>query len=203
MRRRTPPACRSSVAPVRCSTRCSPRRACRGDRRGRQRAQVPAAAQPHAAQGRGRPLSAVARTPDRAARPAARRDSRRHRAGLGLGIRRADRRARAGGHSPWESRQLVATYHPSAAIRFGPQWSADGRPPRRPQDGRRAPGRRLASDRRPPSATCPRVDAMRNWAERLAGVLRAGDLLVLTGDLGAGKTTLTRGIGAASACAAP
>jgi tRNA threonylcarbamoyladenosine biosynthesis protein TsaE len=30
----------------------------------------------------------------------------------------------------------------------------------------------------------------------LAGLLRAGDLVVLTGDLGAGKTTLTRGIGA-------
>lgn len=29
----------------------------------------------------------------------------------------------------------------------------------------------------------------------LAGILRAGDLLVLTGPLGAGKTTLTRGIG--------
>jgi len=31
--------------------------------------------------------------------------------------------------------------------------------------------------------------------ERLARVLRAGDLLILTGDLGAGKTTLTQGIG--------
>ncbi len=41
----------------------------------------------------------------------------------------------------------------------------------------------------------PTADVMRNCGERLASVLRAGDLLVLTGDLGAGKTTLTQGIG--------
>lgn len=33
------------------------------------------------------------------------------------------------------------------------------------------------------------------WGRRLASHLRAGDLIVLSGDLGAGKTTLTRGIG--------
>lgn len=33
------------------------------------------------------------------------------------------------------------------------------------------------------------------WGHALAGYLRAGDLIVLTGDLGAGKTTLTRGLG--------
>lgn len=42
----------------------------------------------------------------------------------------------------------------------------------------------------------PTADAMRALGERLARVLRAGDLVVLTGDLGAGKTTLTQGIGA-------
>ena len=38
-------------------------------------------------------------------------------------------------------------------------------------------------------------EAMEDLGRRLAAVLRAGDLVVLVGDLGAGKTTLTRGIG--------
>jgi tRNA threonylcarbamoyladenosine biosynthesis protein TsaE len=45
------------------------------------------------------------------------------------------------------------------------------------------------------TATLPDADAARAFGEALAGVLRAGDLVVLTGDLGAGKTTLTQGIG--------
>jgi tRNA threonylcarbamoyladenosine biosynthesis protein TsaE len=34
------------------------------------------------------------------------------------------------------------------------------------------------------------------FGKRLAGILRAGDLIILTGPLGAGKTALTQGIGA-------
>ena len=41
------------------------------------------------------------------------------------------------------------------------------------------------------------VDATRALGARLAAALRAGDLLVLSGPLGAGKTALTQGIGAA------
>jgi tRNA threonylcarbamoyladenosine biosynthesis protein TsaE len=36
---------------------------------------------------------------------------------------------------------------------------------------------------------------MRGLGRRLAAVLRAGDVVILTGPLGAGKTTLTQGIG--------
>lgn len=39
-------------------------------------------------------------------------------------------------------------------------------------------------------------DRMRELGTALAGLLRAGDLVLLTGGLGAGKTTLTQGIGA-------
>ncbi|WP_395109458.1 tRNA (adenosine(37)-N6)-threonylcarbamoyltransferase complex ATPase subunit type 1 TsaE [Actinomadura sp. SCN-SB] len=40
----------------------------------------------------------------------------------------------------------------------------------------------------------PTAAGMRSLGARLGALLRAGDLLVLTGDLGAGKTTLTQGI---------
>jgi tRNA threonylcarbamoyladenosine biosynthesis protein TsaE len=39
-------------------------------------------------------------------------------------------------------------------------------------------------------------DDMHALGRRVAGLLRAGDLVVLTGDLGSGKTTLAQGIGA-------
>jgi tRNA threonylcarbamoyladenosine biosynthesis protein TsaE len=40
------------------------------------------------------------------------------------------------------------------------------------------------------------ADQMRGLGTRLAGLLQAGDLVVLSGPLGAGKTTLAQGIGA-------
>jgi tRNA threonylcarbamoyladenosine biosynthesis protein TsaE len=51
----------------------------------------------------------------------------------------------------------------------------------------------------PPEGGCRQarlrtVDDTHAWGARLGAMLRAGDLLVLTGDLGAGKTTLTQGI---------
>ncbi|MGO1909566.1 tRNA (adenosine(37)-N6)-threonylcarbamoyltransferase complex ATPase subunit type 1 TsaE [Brevibacterium aurantiacum] len=41
------------------------------------------------------------------------------------------------------------------------------------------------------------LDQMRTFAELLAGHLRAGDLLILSGNLGAGKTTFTQSLGRA------
>jgi tRNA threonylcarbamoyladenosine biosynthesis protein TsaE len=51
--------------------------------------------------------------------------------------------------------------------------------------------------RRPAPRTydAPDADAMRSLGNALAGVLRAGDVVVLSGELGAGKTTLTQGLG--------
>ena len=44
-------------------------------------------------------------------------------------------------------------------------------------------------------ATLPTADDTRRFGRRLAALLRAGDLVLLSGSLGAGKTTLTQGIG--------
>src|SRR5260221_6486799 len=42
----------------------------------------------------------------------------------------------------------------------------------------------------------PTTESMHDLGRRVGARLRAGDLVVLTGNLGAGKTTLTQGIGA-------
>lgn len=47
----------------------------------------------------------------------------------------------------------------------------------------------------PVELTVPTADDMQAIGEELAGQLRAGDVLVLSGDLGAGKTTFTQGLG--------
>ncbi|MDJ1370026.1 tRNA (adenosine(37)-N6)-threonylcarbamoyltransferase complex ATPase subunit type 1 TsaE [Gulosibacter molinativorax] len=47
------------------------------------------------------------------------------------------------------------------------------------------------------TGTIPTAEAMEAFGARLAGMLRAGDVVVLTGPLGAGKTTFVRGLGSA------
>lgn len=46
----------------------------------------------------------------------------------------------------------------------------------------------------PAHITVPTAEAMHDLGVRLAGFLAAGDLIIANGELGAGKTTLTRGI---------
>lgn len=49
--------------------------------------------------------------------------------------------------------------------------------------------------RLPTAVQVPTGEDMRRLGERLAGLLRAGDLIVVNGELGAGKTTLAQGVG--------
>ncbi|MEI7033029.1 tRNA (adenosine(37)-N6)-threonylcarbamoyltransferase complex ATPase subunit type 1 TsaE [Streptomyces pratensis] len=62
-----------------------------------------------------------------------------------------------------------------------------------------SPARTVPHDAAPAAVTVGiSVDSpeqMRDLGRRLARVLAAGDLVMLTGELGAGKTTLTRGLG--------
>jgi tRNA threonylcarbamoyladenosine biosynthesis protein TsaE len=60
------------------------------------------------------------------------------------------------------------------------------------RDGPRLHFRRLL----PTTVVLPTPAATQDLGTRLARLLRAGDLLILTGDLGAGKTTFTQGLGA-------
>ena len=55
----------------------------------------------------------------------------------------------------------------------------------------------------PTVLTVPTAEDMQALGERLAGLLHPGDLVIATGDLGAGKTTLTQGIGRGLASAGP
>ncbi len=49
----------------------------------------------------------------------------------------------------------------------------------------------------------PTSDAMERFGESLARVAKAGDVIILTGELGAGKTTFARGFGRARHLATP
>jgi len=49
----------------------------------------------------------------------------------------------------------------------------------------------------PAHVAVPDVDAMGELAKRVGALLKAGDLLILQGELGAGKTTFTQGLGEA------
>ena len=65
------------------------------------------------------------------------------------------------------------------------------------------PSVELLQRRLPVLVEAPTAESMRALGERLAALLRPGDVIIATGDLGAGKTTLTQGIGAGLGVAGP
>jgi tRNA threonylcarbamoyladenosine biosynthesis protein TsaE len=69
-------------------------------------------------------------------------------------------------------------------------WRRRGYWPERSDGSNLMFGKALSATRRLPTA-----DDTRAFGRTLAGLLSGGDVLVLAGDLGAGKTTLTQGIG--------
>ncbi len=68
---------------------------------------------------------------------------------------------------------------------------------------RDAPYGVVLAKRLPMAIRIPTGEAMQGLGERLAGLLRPGDVIIASGDLGAGKTTLTQGIGRGLASEGP
>src|SRR4051812_33013141 len=173
--------------PGRAAARRVPRRG--GSRpwpgRRRQRREVPPTRQPGAASRRGGPLPRLDRPAGRARRPGGGGDHGHDRDDPGAGPRSApDRRPRPAG----------ALARASTRRDLPPFGGGALRPARRAARGaarRPAVGGVAVSD-----IVVPTSDDMRALGKGLAGLLRAGDLVVLTGGLGAGKTTLVQGIGA-------
>lgn len=93
--------------------------------------------------------------------------------------------AESGAHGLW----LYVRHELPNTIRF---WSRRGYYP----IGRDEPliefGKELGTERR-----CDSAEETRQLAGRVAGIVRPGDLLVLSGELGAGKTTFVQGFGEA------
>ncbi|HEY5820948.1 MAG TPA: tRNA (adenosine(37)-N6)-threonylcarbamoyltransferase complex ATPase subunit type 1 TsaE [Propionibacteriaceae bacterium] len=68
---------------------------------------------------------------------------------------------------------------------------------------RDAPNGVILAKALPLAVHVPTAEAMTSLGERLADLLRPGDVVIASGDLGAGKTTLTQGIGRGLASVGP
>jgi tRNA threonylcarbamoyladenosine biosynthesis protein TsaE len=101
-------------------------------------------------------------------------------------VRRAERVARARG---FEAVRLHARAELPRTVRF---WQRLGYR----ETGREGTMITLAKEL-PIEVETTSPEQARSLGERLATILRAGDLVILSGDLGAGKTTFTQGFGAA------
>jgi tRNA threonylcarbamoyladenosine biosynthesis protein TsaE len=75
--------------------------------------------------------------------------------------------------------------------------------PAAPDDGRRDAGDAMLRAAAASGVDVPDPAAMRSLGARLAAVLRAGDLIVLAGPLGAGKTVFVQGVAAGLGAAGP
>ena len=94
---------------------------------------------------------------------------------------------------------LVPTYHPASS---SCRRQGHGRDARRPGAGQASDGI-LPAVSWPLRRTTSSPSATRELAGRLAGICRAGDVVLLVGDLGGGKTVFAQGFAAALGVAGP
>ncbi|MBZ5736082.1 tRNA (adenosine(37)-N6)-threonylcarbamoyltransferase complex ATPase subunit type 1 TsaE [Nocardioides sp. TRM66260-LWL] len=109
-------------------------------------------------------------------------------AGIASGLVDAAVDAVREGHPDVAALAVVAREELPRTVRF---WEAHGFR----EVGRAAPLVHLRRPLRLERRGVPTAESMRELGRELAGRLGRGDLVVLTGDLGAGKTTLTQGLG--------
>lgn len=110
-------------------------------------------------------------------------DERMH----GIAGRMAERAAEVAAARGLRGRELEARVELPDTVRF---WEHHGFA----ETGRDGPRLRMTS-LLPVRGALPETEDTRELGVRLGRLLHAGDLVILTGDLGAGKTTLTQGIG--------
>ena len=108
--------------------------------------------------------------------------------GLGVAAQMASKAREIAEEGPWTGLELEARVELPQTVRF---WRNLGYVESHREGNRLRMLRML-----PTRVTLPTAEETSAFGRSLAARLHAGDLLILTGDLGAGKTTLTQGLGA-------